>query len=248
MPPMTTVNRPLQAVHLVSMFEQMTAKQLEGALYHACASHTSVVRDLNKLVAERYLARFPRPYHRIARRGQGEWVYQLGRAGWDFIGYEGSYSKLESVKPHTIAIGDLYVLLVALERADLIEVVEIDTEPNCHVRIGQMQIMPDFFARIRNKFDGSVSRFWMELDIGSEHKNQIKDKIHRYRRAYEAVDGASEEWRVWPRVIFVVRDEVKGDDQKRKADITNWIAQVDSSSGLFNVCTLDEVVTLLTTP
>lgn len=241
----TPVNRPLQVVHLVSMFQQMTASQIEGVLYAACRSHTSVVRDLNKLLADRYLMRFPRVYHRVKRRGQGEWVYTLDRNGWKFIGYESPYSPLTAVLPHSIAIGDLYVDLVSLERLGMIEVLEYSTEPDTWVRIGHTELRPDFYTRIRSRRDNSVSRVWLEVDIGSEHVKQIKDKVRRYRRAYESADGTSDEWRVWPRVVFVVRDEVTGDDQRRANDIRKWIAQVDRNDGLFAVCTYPELASVL---
>lgn len=238
---MTSVDRDLQVVRLVAEFEAMTISQIRGVLFAANASRTPVKRVVARLVAQKYLA----PYKwRLTtnRPGSAEKVYQLAVNGWRFIGYEGTYKRLEAFDRHKLAIADFYVALTSLERLGLIEVLEYVTEPNNYERVGHIELRPDLYARIRNKADGRISRYFFEIDLASEHERQIKSKVHRYTAAFNAADPDNPKWRVFPRVVLVAQT-VEGFDAdiRRKAQLANWV----SGSELFSVCTAAEVAALL---
>lgn len=243
---MTSVDRDLQVVRLVAEFEAMTISQIGGVLFAANASRTPVKRVVARLVAQKYLA----PYKwRLTtnRPGSAEKVYQLAVNGWRFIGYEGTYKRLEAFDRHKLAIADFYVALTSLERLGLIEVLEYVTEPNCWERIRwrrarETHLKPDLYALIRNKADGKVRKYWFEIDLGSEHEKQIRAKAGRYSIAWDDVDPDDPRWRTFPHVVFVAQTVEGFDaDLKRKAQLTNWVG----GSELFSVCTAAEVAALL---
>lgn len=235
---MTPVDRDLQIVQLAAKFEAVTSAQIGGVLFAANASDTPLKRALRRLLAQKYLARYRWRYLSSNRAGSGSIVYQLGLNGWRFIGYEGAYKRLESFDRHKLAIADLYVALTGLERLGLIEVLETETEPNNWRRVGHIELRPDMFGRIRSRVDGSVSRWFLEVDLGSEHERQIKDKASRYRRAWESADVNSLDWNPFPRVLFIAQTPDGFDaDIKRKEQLLRWVGD----SELISICTAAEL-------
>lgn len=242
---MATADRDMQVVGLVARFGAMTARQIRVVFFAANRSGTPCDRVLARLLERDYLARYKWRYQPAARAGAAEYVYQLGANGWRFIGYSGKYKKLEAFDRHQLAIGDLFAQLVRFEHAGLLEVLEYETEPNNWTRFGHVEVRPDLFARIRT--GEGVGRFWFEVDLGSEHVRQIREKIARYRHAYEQADGESEDWRVFPQVVFVAQT-ADGDaaDMKRAAQLARWIGDMDR--GLFAVCAAENLAAAIGLP
>jgi hypothetical protein len=240
----TPVDRDLQVVQLVARFEAMTASQISGVLFAANASPTPCKRVLRRLLKQKYLALYK---WRVTtnRAGSASRVFQLGSYGWRYIGYESAYKRLEAFDRHKLAIADFYVALVALERVGLVEVLEVETEPNNWERVGHTELRPDLYARICSRADRGISRYWFEVDLGSEHERQIKAKCHRYRVAWENADPSNPKWQTFPRVVWVAQTTEGYDaDLRRKAQLERWVG----NSELFHVCTAAEVPSLLVAP
>lgn len=252
---MTSVDRDMQVVSLVAQFRAMTARQIRGVLFASNLSNTPCDRVLRRLLAQRYLARFKWRFQPAARHGSAEYVYQLGINGWRFIGYESVYKKLEAYERHQLAIGDLFVRLKALEQAGLIQVEEPETEPNNWERIGHIELRPDLYAKIRTHHDGLAQRYWFETDLGTEHREQIRDKVRRYRAArdtaslddprWQGIDASGNKVVRFPLVMFVVQTaDGQEQDLKRKTQLEQWLGS--DHNGLFTVATTDELERVLT--
>jgi hypothetical protein len=235
---MRTVDRDLEVVMFVAKFEAVTRAQLREVVFAENASDTPCDRVVSRLVQRRYLApyKWRRP---TGRAGSHEQVYQLGRNGWHYVfGRERPYKALETFDAHKLAIGDFFRSLVALERAHLLEILEYETEPNNHARVGQVLVKPDLFVRLRHVAGDYVTRYWFEVDLDTEHERQIKDKVRRYLQALGQVTHDDAKWNPFPLIVFYVQSQ-RGDGRAavRARTIERWVGEAGGERDLFRVCT-----------
>ncbi|NDZ93305.1 hypothetical protein G3I13_01840 [Streptomyces sp. SID6673] len=163
--------------------------------------------------------------------GSGQYIYQLGAKGWLYLRREGRYTPMRSVDVHGLAIVDSYVATLEAERAGAIRVNEVVTEPDCHQRVAGVTLTPDLYINADVLAAQTRRRIWVEVDMGTERRKQIIEKLTRYRHAYRA--WADERpGQPFPRVVFVAVDE------ERERELQTILGEMpESGRQLFAVCT-----------
>jgi Replication-relaxation len=220
--------RDRQVVELVGRFRLLAAEQIRAVLFAEQTSKTPLDRVLKRLTGARYLARLGRMVGGYGG-GSGQYVYQLGRAGWVHLKKGGGYRPLRVVDHHALAIADCFVTLAHLERGGECTVLRYDADPVSRRTVGDTLLTPDAFMEIGVQAIRQKFAFWLEIDRDTENADVIRGKCSRYWRAYKAWDGD-----VFPYVVFVVPDE------PRRRELERIIAGgPDAAQGLFRVCTFD---------
>jgi Replication-relaxation len=206
-------------------------------------------RILARLVEQRVLERLER---RRGGRGGGSsaWVYALGPAGRRIVAYwvgEGlprSRSTYEPSVPwtaHTLAVSDLYVRLKVTARSGRFELVAFDGEPACwrsYTRLGGAAgvLKPDAYVEV-----GSgewIDAFFVEVDLGSEHRGQLI-RQHRAYREYFRSGVEQSETGAFPSVVWIVPDE------RRVALLTGIHGELPAQDRrLFTVVTREQALTV----
>jgi hypothetical protein len=49
------------------------------------------------------------------------------------------------------------------------------TEPSCHRNVGNVRVTPDAYVEVGSCLTGLKYSYWLEVDRGTEHLNQIED-------------------------------------------------------------------------
>jgi hypothetical protein len=218
--------RDRQVVELVGKFRQMTTGQIRDSLFADLASPTPLDRTLKRLLEQKHLTRLRRLVGGD-QGGSGQFVYQLGRAGWRLLGKPGDYWAPRAVNLHTLAIADCYVTLLRGE----LEVIQFTTEPECHRVVGDVLLTPDAYVELGNRAERVKYSYFVEVDRGTEHLNTIREKCSRYWRAFQA-------WQrdFFPIALFVVPDS------ERQSAIKLVIENGPAESGsLFSVCPVGDL-------
>lgn len=208
---MTPSDRDRYIIRLADYFGEISASQVRSIAFPDARSRTSCDRALTRLVADGYLARVEkRRSVGGARGGSGEYVYQLGTAGWLLCKREGRYNR-KAVDYHALAIVDAYIRLLGGVRAGAFTLDGFTPEPECHMTVDGNELRPDLFIEL-SRPSGATLSAWVEIDLGTERQARISEKIQRYIKAYACgkVDP-------FPRVVFVAHDD------ERAREIA-WIA------------------------
>lgn len=223
-------------IQLVSQFGQLTSAHITALIFKESRSRTSVDRALRRLVADGYLSRVERRIAGGAHGGSGLYVYQLGPAG-HALHSEGRYRPARAVNFHSLAIADTYLAIDRLASDGLLSIKGYSTEPDCWQVIANNELKPDLYVELQRS-DGSQAKYWLEVDMGTEGQRQVKDKLNRYWNAYNAVN--SEEWPVWPLVVWVAVDDIRA----RELEWTLGQGS-DAAKALFRITTIESLPTLL---
>ncbi len=110
---------------------------------------------------------------------------------------------------HTLAVSDLYVRLRQAERAGRVELLDFDAEPACHRRYTRLGgaagvLKPDAFVRLGIGKEWEDS-FFVEVDLGSEHRGQLARQHHAYSEYFRAGEEQAKTG-VFPGVLWIVPD------------------------------------------
>jgi hypothetical protein len=197
--------RDRQIITLTDRFKQLSSSHIQSLVFAGNASGTPCDRALKRLVEHKFLARIERRTVGGGHGGSGQYVYQLGRAGWDAVGREGRYYASTAVNYHSLAIADVFVSLKQAEQAGWLSVLTYATEPDCWATIAGYEVKPDLFVDM--SVNGRNIAHWLEVDLGTERQAHIKAKCDRYWHAFQRADGS--EWPVFPLVVFLVADEAR---------------------------------------
>jgi len=189
--------RDMQLLRLVAEFGFLDARQIRELIFHDLSSDTSSDRTFKRLVEAKLLTRIEPPLVGNRRGGNGVYIYRLGAAGVSLFG--GSNPHISTIY-HSLAIADLHMMLVGLERQGRIQVMAYLTEPSTHQTIGGKVLKPDYYAEIRNR-RGEDFAFMFEIDMGTQ-STAIRGKLANYREA-----AADEDWPDNQSVVFVAIDE-----------------------------------------
>lgn len=228
--------RDLAIVRFVAQFRQVTSRQVSDLLFATNTSRTPADRSLKRLVAEKWLVRIERRLVGGGQGGSGQYCYSLGRRGFHMF-LTGEYRQARSVQPHTIAIAELYVTLKRYERAQLLTVTGLSTEPHCWVQLGALELKPDLLVELERP-DGRRFRLFAEVDMGTEGQKQLKGKLRAVVEAW-SVSGEYG-WTAWPPTVWVCID------QERVTELRWLISQLpEHERPLFRVCTLDSLPEVL---
>ena len=222
--------RDQATIELVARFRQLKTSQIRAVLFADHASTTPADRCLKRLVEGKYLERLPRPIG--GRGGSGQFVYQLGRAGWKLLDRPGHFWAPRAVDLHCLGIADCFVALKQAEQRGEVVLLEFITEPDCHTSIGPVRLTPDARLEVGDRAQGVKIAYWLELDRGTEHRSVIAEKCSRYWKALHY-------WRqeFFPTVLFVVQD------LRRARQLLEAVCGgPDGSQAAFKVATIDEFI------
>jgi hypothetical protein len=221
--------RDAGVVELVGRFRLMTADQIRAVAFPAQVSKTPLDRVLLRLTAAGYLARLARLVGGFGG-GSGQYVYQLGRAGWRLLGKGGNYRPFRVVDLHTLTITECFVQLHELEVRGECIVITYQPEPASHLAVAGTALTPDAYVEIGVHSPRHKLVFWLEIDRDTENPDTIRGKCTRYWRSYQAWDGE-----VFPYVVFLVPDA------SRQRELERVIAGgPDEAQPLFSVELLDD--------
>lgn len=226
--------RDVHVVELVGRFRQVTAEQIRTVLFSELASKTPFDRALKRLTDAGYVARLGRMVGGFGG-GSGQYVYQLGRAGWRHLGKGGGYRPLRVIDHHTLQIAECFVLLKRLERGGEVALLTYEADPASRRTVGQILLTPDAYVELGVLATRQKFLFWLEIDRDTENAEVIRGKCSRYWRAYQSWDGD-----VFPYVVFVVPDE------SRRQELERVIAGGPAEAqDLFRVYELDSFAELI---
>lgn len=200
-------DRDRQIVLSIGRFGQLSASQIGAMHFHGLSSPTPMYRALERLTGRKYISRIERRMVGGNGAGSGQYVYQLGSAGWALSGREGRYWPFRAVNHHTLAIADTYVELLRLEAEGRISIKGFATEPDSWLAIAGADLRPDLHVDVADNFHRRDISLWIETDMGTERQKALKDKLARYYHAYQHAD--SRELPVFPIVLFIAPDDVR---------------------------------------
>lgn len=231
-------DRDRQIVLSIGRFGQLTAGHVRTMHFHDLASLTPSYRALDRLVERKYLARIERRMVGGNGAGSGQYVYQLGSAGWALCQREGRYWPFRTVNYHTLAIVDTYVELLELERVGKIRIEGFATEPDSWLNIAGSDLRPDLHVELADLHRQRSLSLWIEIDLGTERQRAIKDKLARYYHAWQFAD--ERQLSVFPLVLFLAPDDVRARELR-------WIIErgEEEAQKLFLVSTPSEFAGLL---
>lgn len=195
--------RDAAIVALVGRFRLMTGDQIRAVAFPVQASKTPCDRALRRLTTAGYVSRLGRLVGGFGG-GSGQYVYQLGQAGWRHLGKGGSYRPLRVVDLHTLTVAECFVQLQRLELSGECTVITYQPEPASRVQVHGTPLTPDAYVELGVHSPRRKFAFWLEIDRDTENPDTIRGKCSRYWRAYQAWDGE-----VFPYVLFVVPDETR---------------------------------------
>jgi hypothetical protein len=180
------------------------------------------------LVEAKYLHRVEHRMVGGSQGGSGQWVYSLGKRGY-YMHYEGRYSPDRRVNYHALAIADVWLRLRDLERAGVIAVAGMSSEPDCWVMIDRYELRPDLYVEL-DLPNGRRQKSWLEIDMGTEGQRHLRAKLEAYWLAYNAADSAT--WSEFPAIWWVACDAARAKE-------LSWLIGKLSADhqSLFKVCT-----------
>jgi hypothetical protein len=214
------------------------------------AAHARIGRRALKRLAEwRVLDRLPDRGRGGLRGGSDTYIYAVGRSGARLLARRGLVQRRlgtpgERHIAHTLTTTELVVRLHAADRDGRLELLEVQTEPNCwRAFLGAMGarliLKPDLFLRIGA---GALEDRWMvEVDMATEHRGTLQGKLARYHAHYRS-GTEQHEHSVYPRVLWIVPDA------HRAAQVEGLLRRLPAEAQrLFSVCVFEQAVAFLAT-
>lgn len=235
---MRMTSRDAAIVRTVDEFGQLSSGHIWHIHFHNIASKNSMDRVLQRLVKTKILSRIERRLVGGTRGGSGQFVYQIGSLGHDFLGKRGVYAPPHrTVKQHMLEIADLYIRFLSEERAGKIRMVNYLTEPDTHAEIVGAKLRPDLFVEYERISKGEVQSLWLEVDRGFESLAVVAAMIGRY--THVMTHATAEDIETIPAVVFIVPDE------RRKRNIDGVLKREAAEyPGMFRVLLVDEPLPL----
>jgi hypothetical protein len=242
--------RELAVAANVERYRYLAAQQIQEL--HFCDHATPLTaartcrRTLERLAGLGVLWRLERRIGGL-RAGSASYAYALAPLGHRLL-HEGDTAHVRRREPsaefvdHTLAIAQLAVDLVRLERSGRIELAALEPEPRCWRSFaigyeGTEVLKPDLEVALRS--GGYEYRWFCEIDLATHGASAILQKCRLYQRYWES--GAEQDKRgLFPRVLFVAPGA------RRAAVLTRTIARGRDLNGeLFAVTTQDEALVCL---
>ena len=201
-------------------------------------------RAIWRLEGWRIVDRLPRRVGGV-RGGSASLVYAVGPVGRRLLTNQGSgFRRLgtpgDRHVAHTLAITELVVRLHEADLGGQLDLVELQTEPACWreflggLLATRMVLKPDLFARIgAGAFE---DRYFIELDLGTEHVATLIGKGKRYIEYWRSGEEQSRH-DVFPRVVWMVPD------RRRAEDVAEALEHLPTGAArLFVIWPYDEVI------
>lgn len=234
---MQLAEREREIVQLVGRFKQLTTKQIK-ALAFPDQPYNPQARYLRRLLENKMLALVTEPLRGGVRGGSAQYVYQLGKRGREMYGW-GRRGHSIVINHHQLRVVEAYIALFEADRRGDIRLLHWSTEPDCHISFGGITLKPDMYVDIAYQQNGNWLRntFWLEIDLGTEHKRQILEKISTYKLAYE-VSGDYPLDKYPTTVWLATRDD-------RASELIYWLKYVRDLPDIFRVGTVDRLLHIL---
>jgi hypothetical protein len=235
----------------VTAHRYLTTRQVEGFWFydHATALSSARVcrRVLRRLADLHVLTNLERRIGGV-RAGSASYVWQAGPVGDRLLREQSVRPRRRQREPgllfldHCLAVADAHLALVQAHLAGVLELVEVQTEPDCwrpFTGLGGARLMlqPDLYVVTGDPADRAyVNRWFVEVDRGTEQLPRLRAKCGRYEAAHRAGAGQAED-EGFPLVVWVMRDEAKA---ARLAAAIQRDARLDDR--LYRVTTLKQFV------
>lgn len=228
----------------------LTTRQVERLHYPlseftALSAARTARRTLSRLHAQHVIRHLERRIGGL-RAGSASFVWTLDEIGGRLLNHPSRRRAQEPSRlhlDHTLAVAELVVQLTEVARAGEVEIVTVETEPNCWRTIpaahgGRLTLKPDL--RLILGVSDEERHFFVELDRDTEHRPVLARKCKTYLAAWQSGQEQAEHG-VFPRVLWVVPD------QEREAVIRSVIGALPSApAGMFVTTLPAAAVTALT--
>jgi hypothetical protein len=239
-------------LRLVARVRLCSGAQLERLFWHegnpnTCARQAR--RSLGQLAAWRILDRLPRSVGG-RRAGSRGYIYSVGPSGARLLARENGVRVRRLSAPgdryvaHTLAIAELVVQLQEADRAGALEVIEVQTEPECWRGFlgpfaSRRILKADLFVRVG--VGALEDRWFLECDMATEASGALLSKANRYAEHHRS-GREQHEHGIYPRVLFVVPDA------RREQQIEGVFERLPAQARrLFTICQFNETITRLAT-
>lgn len=204
----------------VGEFRLLSARQIERLHFPVPEAHGSSIsaartarRILERLTSNRLLIRLSRRIGGV-RAGSASFVYAIGPLGERVAGLPGPRRRFrepsEMFVSHTLAVAELYVRLIETGRSGALALKAAEAEPRSWRQFsglsGRTIVKPDLFVALES--GGYDYRWFIEMDLGTEHQPAILRKCLSYE-AYYRSGIEQERSEVFPRVLWIVPDEAR---------------------------------------
>lgn len=217
--------RDWQVLEGVAAHRYLTTRQVEGFWFSDHASSLSAAR-----VCRRVLGRLSDPDLRVlahlnrriggVRAGSASYVWQVGPVGDRLLRERTERPRRRQREPgllfldHCLAVADAHLALLSAHRAGELELIDVQTEPNCWRRFtglggARLILQPDLSLVSGDPTDHAyVNRWFVEVDRGTESLTRQIAKCGRYEAARRVGVGQAE-GEGFPLVVWLMRDEAK---------------------------------------
>lgn len=242
--------RDLAILRQVAELRFMTSRHIE-AIHFKDSDHSSDLaaaraarRTLERLSSERLLIRLARRIGGI-RAGSASFVYAIGPVGERLLELPGPRHRFREPSAtflrHTLAISQLVADLTTASQRGELDLLGLQTEPRCwrttiSVGGGRSVLRPDLYAAVGK--DDFEYRWFVEVDLGSEHLPTLLRKCAAYEAYYRS--GAEQAAHgVFPRVLWLMH---------RPERVQRLRAAVDErlTAELFVIATIDRAIAVAT--
>lgn len=220
---MELLERDFEVIRLVDTFTQLASTHIAELLF-ADRSYSVPDKVLGRLTRNGYLAWVGRRTSGI-KGGAGAFVFKLGRNGRALLNVDGRQSP--TVNNHALMVADVYVELRRAERLGVLRLTDwtVETAVPPSVR-ADLAVSLDFPQQSRS------SRYFLEIDLGTERPARITEKVAGYWRA---VESNTADW--FPYVVFIVRQ------QARKNELARVFGRLpEERQEMVRVCLLAEFI------
>ncbi len=241
----------LQDIEQLRLLSTRQIQRLHFGIGHATISAATrgTVRVLGRLEGRGFLVRLERRIGGIKHGSSGN-VWQLSATGERLLrALRGDGARRRFVEPgapftnHTLEVADLAVRLREATRDRRLDLLELDTEPECWREFtashgGPLWLKPDLYVVTANA--AVEEHAFVEVDRGTEHMPAILRKCAIYQRYFQT---GNEQHRhgIFPAIVWVVPNEQRS--TKLRASIRDDPTLTDT---LFRVTSAQNAVVMLT--
>lgn len=185
------------------------------------------------------------------RAGSASYIWQIGPAGDRLLREGTDHPRTRQREPgglfldHCLAVADLHLALVRTHRAGELELVSVQTEPECWRRYtglgGARQVLqPDLYTETGDPADATFINCWFcEIDRGTEHPKRLLAKCHRYA-AYRQTGHEQAEAGGFPLVVWVMHNPERA--ERLQAAIQH---ETKLDAALYRVTTAEQFIDLI---
>ncbi len=209
----------------VAEHRYLTTRQVEGFWFHDHATALTAARVCRRVLRRLSDLHVLTPLERRiggVRAGSSSFVWQLGPVGDRLLRQETERPRLRRHEPgrlfldHCLAVADAHLALVAAQRTGQLELIEVQTEPDCwrpYSGLGgaRLVLQPDLYVETGDPADPAFLNCWfVEIDRGSEHLKRLLAKCGRYE-AYRRSGSEQAGSGSFPLVVWVMQGQLQAE-------------------------------------